>query len=176
MPAPRGNSGLSLGHVSGEVRVYPADGAAAGRGIFLKMSFSISSEEDLEYRVTAESSGPIVDIATGDDAVSGPEDVSWLPLPTTGFADSMVPKAGPREFYLAYRYQWKQGVVADVWDPREPHDPDDPFHPELCTSFRAEGPRHGNEKVPPPCDAHWWPFRKGHLSGYRPGCLADREE
>jgi len=71
MPASRGNSGPSLGHVSKEVRIYPG---GAGRRIFLKMSFSISSEEDLEYRVTAdpESSGPMVGIATGDDAVPSP--------------------------------------------------------------------------------------------------------
>jgi len=39
-PAPRGNSGPSLGHVSGEVRVHPAGPAAAGSGINLVMNDS----------------------------------------------------------------------------------------------------------------------------------------
>jgi len=84
-----------------------------------------------------EFTGPMIGLTTGDDAVPNPEEVSWLPLPTTGFADSTVPKVGLRDFYLVYRYQWKQSIVADVWAPCEPQDPEDPLHPELRLSFRG---------------------------------------
>jgi len=35
----------------------------------------------------------MIGVITGDDAVPSPEEVAWLPLPTTGFAKSTVPKA-----------------------------------------------------------------------------------
>jgi len=44
-PTPRGNSGPSLGHVSGEVRVHPVGPAAAGSGIFLIMSDSTRCDD-----------------------------------------------------------------------------------------------------------------------------------
>jgi len=45
-PAPRGNSGPSLGHVSGEVRVYPAGPAAAGSGINYVMADSTNVRDN----------------------------------------------------------------------------------------------------------------------------------
>jgi len=56
--------------------------------------------------------GPI-GLATGDDAIPGPEELVWLEPPTSKFTGLTFPEPIPEGHYLAYRYQFRRGVVMD---------------------------------------------------------------
>jgi len=73
MPAPRGNSEPSLGHVSGEMRVHPAGGAAAGRGIYSIMCHATISDSTMMGEAKSAPSGSLTGLITGDDAVPSAE-------------------------------------------------------------------------------------------------------
>jgi len=110
IPAP---SGPSLGHVSGEVRVYPAGGAAAGRGIYSKMTDAknISTKEE---GAKSEPHGPLTGLLLGDDAVPDPDTVAWLlPYTESRYLTRTTPIPVPEGYYLLMRHQCRQGVIGD---------------------------------------------------------------
>jgi len=74
--------------------------------------------------------GPMIGLATGDDAIPGPEELAWLPLPTSKFTGLNLPDPIPEGHYLAYRYQFRQGIVMDRWVPYDRDDSEDPIGPE----------------------------------------------
>jgi len=92
MPTPRGNSGPSLGHISGEMRVYPAGGAAAGSGIYVVMSDAINISMTKRGDSRGEPHGLLIGLVCGDDLIPDPSEVSWLaPFQETRFTTSRVP-------------------------------------------------------------------------------------
>jgi len=121
MPAPRGNSGPSLGHVSGEVRVYPAGGTAAGRGIKPSMSSVPKIQSDVCAVAESVPKGPTIGLACRDDAIPGSGELGWLAPPRPGFESlPSAPPLSPEGCYLMMRRQLTEGVVEDRWEGWDP--------------------------------------------------------
>jgi len=81
--------------------------------------------------------GPMIGLATGDDAIPGPEELTWLEPPTFKSTGQTLPDPIPEGHYLAYRFQYRRGVVLDRWVPDNRDDPEDPIGPEVRKSFQG---------------------------------------
>jgi len=96
------------------MRVYPAGGAAAGRGIYLKMTDANITMTKKEECAKSEPHGPLTGLLRRDEPAPDPDVVAWLPPymePRFDVRTTLAPV--PEGFYLLMRHQCMQGLIED---------------------------------------------------------------